>query len=371
MANGWIEKRPDGKYRIRYRMCKGGPFKSETVGNRKRDAEDLLDKRRREALLGIKEIDTCRVDEFAEQWITNYIREPEYAKSTVLNYKLRLSAHIVPAFGKKTFEDIQPENVRMFVSRLLSQGLATGTVNAILNQLKVFFRHAREANLLSHDPCEGVSIKVRRRHKEQHFLTVPQVYKLADAIDRRYRTLVLIAALTGLRMGELFGLQWQYVDLEKKQLRVRYNVSYGELAEPKTEASKRTVFLSDEAVKIFKEQKLATGKNKGQIWTAPSGGLLNKDNFRERFYIDARDAAGLDGVRFHDLRHTFVAFMIEVGMGKNPLFIQRTLGHAKISTTFDVYGHLFPSAEDEARVRLDELIRDRNTPKSLPLEEAK
>lgn len=92
------------------------------------------------------------------------------------------------------------------------------------------------------------------------------------------------------------------------------------------------------------------------------------ENFRKRVFESAVKRANLKPLGFHDLRHTFVAFLIDSGMGKNPLFVQRTLGHSKIDTTFGVYGHLFPAAEDEARQQLDQFIGSRSFPDTRPEE---
>ncbi len=173
-----------------------------------------------------------------------------------------------------------------------------------------------------------------------------------------YRSLVLATGLTGRRQGESLALHWEDIDYDRSKLHVKYSLSYGELKEPKSRASERTVILCDKVQRVLREHQLATGKRKGLEWTAPSGGFLSKDNFRKRVFKPAVDGAGLSPLRINDLRHTFVAFLFDCGMGKNPLLIQKTLGHSKIDTTFGTYGHLFPSAEEEARIGLNQLVAD-------------
>lgn len=244
-----------------------------------------------------------------------------------------------------------------------SEDLSPATVNAIIRQLRVFFKHAREEHFLRHDPCKGVSVRVGGRKKDIRFLTVDELYRLAECTDRRYRSLVLVAGLTGLRQGELFALHWADVDFEQAKISVKASLSYGEIKEPKSAASERTVILCSEAERALREHQLASGQRAGLIWTAPGGGYISKDNFRKRVFQPAVEKAGLAPLRFHDLRHTFVAFLLESGMGKNPLFVQKTLGHSRIDTTFGVYGHLFPSAEEEAREALSKLLQSTHTSK--------
>ncbi len=184
-----------------------------------------------------------------------------------------------------------------------------------------------------------------------------------SGLTKKFGNLVAVSGLNlEITQGELFALQWEDIDFEIAKLYVKASLSYGELKEPKSRASERTVILCDEIKQVLREHQIATGKRKGLIWAAPEGGFISKDNFRKRVFQPAVERAALTPLRFHDLRHTFVAFLFECGMGKNPLFIQRTLGHSKIDTTFGVYGHLFPSAEEQARHALDALINsDRQT----------
>lgn len=363
MARGYIEKRGD-VYRVRWRT-RGGVHRSQTVGPRKKDAEQVLATRLREVAVGEREIEARLVSEFADEWLAVYVK-PNYAYSTYVLYRDRLNAHILPALGKRQFDEIGADTVRQFAARLLSKDLQPATVNAVIRQLRVFFRHAREGNLLKHDPCKGVSVRVGKERNEMRFLSVKQLCKLADATDPRYRSLVLVAGLTGLRQGELFALRWEHIDFKNGHIAVRESLSYGEIKEPKSKSSVRNVFMCGEVAKLLKAHRLATGKRRGLIWQAPGGGFISKDNFRKRVFEKAVKKAKLQPLRFHDLRHTFVAFLIESGMGKNPLFVQRTLGHSKIDTTFGVYGHLFPSAEDEAREALSALIAAQSVPNVYP-----
>lgn len=88
------------------------------------------------------------------------------------------------------------------------------------------------------------------------------------------------------------------------------------------------------------------------VFTSPDGQPLRRNNFRRRVWLPAVKAADLDGLRFHDLRHSHAAMLISAG--EHPKLISTRLGHATIRTTLDTYGHLFPGLDEAAADRLDQ-----------------
>lgn len=142
-------------------------------------------------------------------------------------------------------------------------------------------------------------------------LTIRQVARLADAIDPRYRTLILLAVYGSLRWGELAGLQRGDFDLDKSTVRIERSLtempgggySYGP---PKSAAGRRIVVLPD----IIKPDLLrhlssfTAPQNDALVFTSPSGAPLRNSNFRQWSWLPALSKAGLTGTHFHDLRHT-------------------------------------------------------------------
>jgi integrase len=191
------------------------------------------------------------------------------------------------------------------------------------------------------------------------FLTNEEVRALADAIDPRYRVLVLAGAYTGLRIGELAGLKLDALDMLRRRLTVTRSVNEvrGKLvvrSEPKTAASRRTVALPRFLVDELAAHLALVKDPDGWVFPAPDGGPLRRNGFRSRFWQTAVSRAGLAGVRIHDLRHTHAAWLI--AQGEHPKVIQARLGHASIKTTLDVYGHLFDGLDEKAASRLDSLV---------------
>ena len=201
------------------------------------------------------------------------------------------------------------------------------------------------------------------------YLTPTQVNQVADAIDARYRGLVLLGAYGGLRLGEMFGLRWGSVDLLRRRVKVneicvevRGEVLFGP---PKTKAGIRTVpipsVVADELAKL-------TGPNpdpKALVFTGGKGAPLRAGAFRQRVWYPATKAAGLDGLRLHDLRHTAVTLWIAAGA--NPKEIAVRAGHSSVVTVLDRYGHLYPEAEDRLSDALDAMaVAVTPTPATAP-----
>jgi len=181
-----------------------------------------------------------------------------------------------------------------------------------------------------------------------------KVEELAANTVAPYGNMVMLAALTGLRQGELFALRDRNLDLEAKTVTVENGTYAGELVPVKTKASRRRVDLSATAVRVLRRQLFArTPNDLHVVFPSPEGHILNDDNFRHRVFAPAVRRTKLTGFRFHDLRHTYAALM--VAAGAHPKYLQAQMGHSSIRVTLDLYGHLFPDANRGVLDALDAL----------------
>ena len=213
----------------------------------------------------------------------------------------------------------------------------------------------------------------RARREEMLFLSADEVRAVAEAIDPQYRVLVYTAAYTGIRAGELAGLERRDVDLLRGVIHVRRAVKDVngrlELGPTKTHAQ-RTVSLPAFLKEMLREHlgqptRGGTGPE-APVFTMKSGGRLRMGLVYGRYFKRAvageTDGRGqhhpgalperLRGLRFHDLRHTCAALSIDAGA--HPKLISARLGHSSITITLDRYGHLFPSVEEALAEKLDE-----------------
>jgi integrase len=214
---------------------------------------------------------------------------------------------------------------------------------------------AIQAGALVRNPAAGVRAP-RSHSREMHFLSAVEVDRLAEAITPPYGVLVRFAAYTGLRAGEIAALRVKRLDLLRGAVRVVEAASEvgGRLISGPTKThAERTVrlpqFLRDELAAYLASR---PRDRDAFVFTAPRGGPLRHHNFYKRLFCPALARAGLpEQIRFHDLRHTCAALLIE--QGAHPKAIQVHLGHSSIQVTMDRYGHLFPDALGDLADRLD------------------
>lgn len=202
---------------------------------------------------------------------------------------------------------------------------------------------------------------------EMRFLDPGEVDELARAIPERFRTLVLTAAYTGLRWGELTGLRAKRLALPERRLTVAESLAevrgHHTFKTPKTAASRRSVALPAALVDVLADHlRRWPAVGGGLVFTDPAGGPIRRSNFRRRVWLPAVGETVGEPCRFHDLRHTHAAWLI--GQGEHPKTIQSRLGHASISTTLDRYGHLMPGMDEAAADRLDNAFL-RSSPTAL------
>ena len=187
------------------------------------------------------------------------------------------------------------------------------------------------------------------------FLTPVEIARLAGAIRPGYRALVLVGAYSGLRIGELAGLRRERVDLLRGTVAVAEIMTEVagklQIGPPKTRASRRTVGLPRAVVDALAKHLAPDLQPSDFVFTGPQGGPLRVAGFRYRIWRPATTAAGLEGLRIHDLRHTAVALWIAAGAG--PKEVAARAGHASVSFTLDRYGHLYPESDAALRDRLD------------------
>src|ERR687897_216966 len=354
---GHVERRVwSGKasYRARYRDP-AGRERSKSF-RRKADAERWLAEIEHAKSHGTwtdPALGRIRFDDWLASWwaTTTNLRPTTRARDELV---LRLYA--LPRFGKVPLAAITQLDVRTWVAELSARGLTPATVTKTYQVFSKVMGAAVDAGYVAQTPCRNVPLpKIER--EEMRFLTPAEIITLADAIRPLYRTLVLVGAYGGLRIGELAGLRRGRVDLLRGTVQVAEIVvevrGILHVGPPKTRASRRTVGLPRFVVEELAAHLGRPGDLEALVFTAPQGGPLRLPAFRARVWRPAVIAAGLDGLRIHDLRHTAVALWIAAGA--NPKEVSARAGHASVSFTLDRYGHLYPEADSALRDRLDAL----------------
>jgi integrase len=361
---GSIRRLPSGRYQARFRGADGSLRAAPITFATKGEADLWLS--------------TVAVDMSRGEWVdpnagtvqlAAYVNEwmegkPSLAPKTVDLYEYLLDRLILPGLGGMPLNAITPMVVRQWRAKLLKAGRqGESTIAKAYRLLSNILRTAVIDNIIVRNPCieKGAGVE---RSREMKVVTPEEVAALADVISPRYRALVLTAAYAGCRWGELTELRQRNLDLLRGRLTVveqAVELRSGErlVRPPKTSAGRRVVHLPASVVEEL-ERHLAhfvEPDPDGLVFTSETGGPLRQSNFRNRHWVRAVRAAGLDGFRFHDLRH--VAGTLATVSGATIREVQARLGHASPAAAYR-YQHVLDNRDAEIAERLDVLMREAN-----------
>jgi len=343
-----IRKLESGSYQVRFRDGTGRE-RSETFAKKahadrfRRDVEYELD---RGDWVDPKAGQVTLADWVDKAWELAAPVRPR----TASDRQARMVNHVLPVFGHMPLTRIDRVAVQRWVNSLTANGYAPATVKKIYETLSSVLRTAVSYERLTRSPCDKVTLPPIG-HVEMRFLVPDEVNRLAEAITPHFELLIRFAAETGLRIGELAGLQGgdyqpdhHTISVKRQLLKDSTPPSYGD---PKTAAGIRSLTLSPPlAARI--EAIGAVGD--APLFTSTEGGLVNGSNFRSRHFAPAVDAAGLGHVRIHDLRHSAISWWIHQGATIKQ--VTARAGIASVATAFDRYGHIFPNEDRDLADRL-------------------
>lgn len=302
-----------------------------------------------------------------EAWVRRHIDSLSgVTAGTRIDYHSYLRRHIAPLIGFLPLPALDRETVGKWVNDLAGEGLSGKTIRNRHGLLSASLTAAVRAGLIPTNHAKGVRIPdTGHESVEMVLLTTAERSALVAAMDERYRPLVLLLLLTGLRWGEVSALTVRHLDLDNAALRVRQSWKHTaggkpELGPPKTPRARRAISLDPATVSLLRT--VIKGKGADDfLFTAPRGAPLQHSHFYDQFWAPAvarfagdertagksdRRKGGARGPgkrpRIHDLRHNHAAVLIWQGV---PLtYIQRRLGHESIQTTSDLYATLLPDA---------------------------
>jgi integrase len=283
--------------------------------------------------------------------------------STVEVYAGRLERHVLPRLGERRLDEVGVDDILALISNLRKRGYSGTTVAAILTPLSRLFAHAVRRGLIEVNPVSKLDRSERPRvsRQERPVLNREEIRRLLEAAPSRYRTLLATAILSGLRQGELLGLRWRDVDFDNELIRVRTALDRKRRdVPPKTEHAVRDVILMPALAKALRAHKRESVFNQpgDYVFTTRTGTPHHAPHIGARILKPALETAGLQPIRWHDLRHTFASLLI--AGGANITFVSRQLGHASSQITLGVYAHLLDREVQARRTRemLQEMLGD-------------
>lgn len=306
--------------------------------------------------------DKSTVGQFLDRWLEDAAK-PTIRATTHACYKGIIGNHIKPKIGGMKLAGLSPVHVQALYAEMERGGASGYTRKQAHAVLHRALKQALKWGLVARNSCDAVDPPAVVKSK-MHTLSADQVAKLFEAaIGERLEALYVVAVGTGLRLGELFGLQWPDVDLEAGMINVQRSLSEVNgrltLGEPKTAKSRRQVDLPQEVVDALhahRKRMLVEGHAAVEyVFCNSIGGPLRRSHFHAQHYKPLLAKAGLPAIRFHDLRHTSATLLLSAGV--HPKVVQERLGHSNISMTMDTYSHVLPTMQKEAAGKMSGIFQ--------------
>lgn len=304
------------------------------------------------------------VGAFLRRWVADVPVRP----STRIHYARNVKLHLVPALGRIPLSKLTVEHVNALQQAKLRSGLSPRSVHHMRAVLRNALGRAVRWGHVARNVAE-LADPPRVPEFEARFLTVTEARAfLAAARGDRLEALYSVALALGLREGEALGLRWSDVDLDTRALRVTHALQRIpgaglQLVEPKTKSSRRSVALPDAVVRQLRahrtrqlQERFAAGAQWQEldlVFTTFEGRPLAASHVLAGSFRRIREAAGIDRLRFHDLRHSAATLLLAQGVPQRVVMEQ--LGHTTLAMT-QKYTHVLPQLMTDAAAAMDRAL---------------
>ena len=379
---GSVYQRKDGRWvgTISLGSDSNGKRKRKTVyGASKREAQQKLRQIQTQVDLGhVVEPSSLTLQEYLTRWL-EHVAKPRVAPSTYDRYGLHLKKHVIPHIGAVKLTKLTSYHVEQLYAVMATEGDSDWEIQKTGKVLSQALRDAVRSKLIQFNPAAEVP-RPRPKKREIQCLNLEQVKLfLTEAKKHRLYALFVTAIDTGARMGELFALRWEDVDLESGSITIRYTLEelrgYPRLKEPKTTKSRRRIQLSAHTTGVLREHRERMAKegyasSSHPIFCDTRGGWLRRSNMirnalkpilkrtNEKIVGLSREQGegpkALPQIRFHDLRHTCATLLLMAD--ENVKVVSERLGHSTIQMTLDTYSHVLPTMQQRAAEKMNGML---------------
>jgi integrase len=315
------------------------------------------------------------VSQYLKHWLENYA-EQNVATKTYVRYDEICNKHLIPALGHLQVKKLQPLHIQEHYTQAMKAGRLDGkgglSPQTVLHHHRVLSEALKQAvrwQIIVRNPAEAVEPPKPIRQEMRALDESETAILLEKAEGSRLYVPILLAVTCGLRRGELLGLRWKDVDLDKASLSITQAIEqtrkYGiHIKQPKSRKSIRTVALLNITVDALrthqieqKKERLLIGpdyEDNGLVLPRHDGAIWKPDLFTAAFRRFAKDV-GLGHFRFHDLRHSHATQLLKQGI--HPKIVSERLGHSTIAITLDTYSHVMPGMQEDAASKLNEALQ--------------
>jgi integrase len=381
LSDGYIRRRGDDRFQIQRYIGR------DPVTNRKRYAYETVHGDWEDAALrnlewGVELRAGAAVDpgpsrrtllaDYMMVWLDGHA-SLRVSPRTLEGYRGNVERYIIPLLGGLRLSQLTPARVRAFEARLLAEGgvrvrgLSPNTVGHVHRVLSMALGEAVRSGVLASNPAGGVRPPSMVR-KEFMSLDWDELHRFLSSISAPFlRSFVLLAVQTGLRRSEVLGIRWGDVEWAASRLSVRralIRMRAGALdVRPPKSRRARVVALMPESVSLLgalREESMEAGLPHGPfdyVFCGPGGAPVDPDSVTQSFRR-AASRAGLEGFRFHDLRHTHASLLMSENV--HPKVVSERLGHSDVVITLNLYSHVLPNVQEEAAERFGEAWRERS-----------
>lgn len=338
----------------------------ETVRGRKGDAQ----KRLNEILVSLEKgvpVPTGKltVAENLNQWLEGYVKT-NCSLRTFDGYQSIATHHLIPALGHIQLKHLQAPAIQAYYGKVC-ETLSARTVHHQHRVLSQSLKYAVRQGYLGRNPAELVDPPTPRKGVMRTLIPAEVEALFETAADNHYYPVIYTAVSSGLRQAELLGLRWRDIDLDMLSVSVS-QVLYKrqgvcQFKEPKTAHSRRRVAMTPKLalfLRDYRAERESLYRQSGKELTLDSLVFANAEGKPFDPSVLSHDfarivkRAGLEHLRFHDLRHTFASLMLL--RGAKPKVISEALGHASVAFTMDTYSHIIEGMQEDAMALLDEVL---------------
>jgi integrase len=293
------------------------------------------------------------LEQFLGRWLE--AKRGTVRPGTWSRYEELVGLHVNPKIGRRRLARLRPEQLQQFYGELQASR-SPATVLKVHRMLHSAFKLAVRWGAMPQNTTELVIAPAVGRHEFDTFTAEQARRFLQAAQGDRLEALYVLAITTGMRQGELLGLRWQDVDLERRRLQL--------VRQLKTRQSRRAVLLPELAATALvdhrarqaaeREQQGTCWEEHGLVFPNLAGRPLNPTNLRQRSFFPLLARAGLPRIRFHDLRHSCATLLL--GEGVHPKIVSDLLGHSQIGITLDLYSHVTATMQAVAAEAMGRLL---------------
>lgn len=375
---GHLAQRGKGKWALVLSLGRGedGRHKQKWIsfhGNKREAQQELA---RLIAQGSYQEPSRMTLSDLLDRWFAEIVK-PNTRRKTYEMWKGLIRVHIGPDLGYRPLVDVSPLEIQAYYRLKMEKGrrdgkrggLSAQTVRHMHTLLHVAFGQAVRWQILTENVLDRVTPPRIPKQRPKTWTTDEAARFLAAATDDEAYPIVLMAALTGLRRGEIFGMRWRAVDLHRSIVSVLTTLLVSDSGiflqdEQKTDGSVRRVDLPPVVVSALYEHKRRQDEHKAKlgplyrdqdlVFSNPMGLPIHPSNFRNRVWKKLIERAGVPYIPFHGLRHTHATVLLEQGV--HPRVVSERLGHSSVEITLDTYSHVLPTMQRAAALAAEEAI---------------